>query len=251
MAVAIHKDTLNTLVDAVNVGMLLGVTNIVLDNHSVRGRDGDSGTMFVMPFEDGTEYEFGAIGITRVPELSKRVTLMNLKGSDYTAETELKKRGDDVTFASIVTLKHKKTKVEFKCGDPTLIKIPKGLADDKHFQFGLTRDDLKFIKAANSAMGADHLIFTKSSDGDSLTISLSSRKDSDKATHTIESPVKSLTDTDSFSFKYDSKILIKAISSIESILKKDDLDALDVVITRRGVLTVVIKGMSAYILPTP
>lgn len=249
-AVKLPKKLVSTLTDSVEVAGLLGINSIVLDGHSVRGRHHEAGTIFVMNFDADTEWEFGAIGITRIPELSKRLNLMKTRGDDFTIEAELKTRGEDVTYAGRLTLKHAKTKVEYKCGDPTLIKAPKGLADEEYFTCALTRDDIKFIKSANSAMGADKLIFSNPKDTDNFVISIPNKED-EKVVHETDGVVGYLSDATSFSFAYDSKILIMAINSMEKILRKDDLDALEMKITRRGVLTFPVKGITTYIIPSP
>lgn len=250
MSVKLPQKVVSTLADSVEVAGLLGISSIVLDGHSVRGRHSEAGTIFVMNFDTDTTWEFGAIGITRIPELTKRLNLMKTRGDDFTIEAELKTRGEDVTYAGRLTLKHAKTKVEYKCGDPTLIKAPKGLADEEQFTCSLTRDDIKFIKSANSAMGADKLIFSTPKDNDSFVISIPNKED-EKVVHETDGVVGYLADTTTFSFAYDSKILIMAINSMEKILRKESLDSLDMKITRRGVLTFPVKGITTYIIPSP
>lgn len=250
MTVKIPQSLVGTLMDAVEVSTLLGINSIIVDGHSVRGRHHEAGTIFVMNFDEDTTWDFGAIGVTRVPDLAKRLNLMKARGSDFTIETELKQRGEDITYASMLTLKHKKTKVEYKCGDPTLIKAPKGLTDESQFKFSLTINDIKFIKAANSAMGAAKLIFSNSAENNDLVISIPN-KENEKVVHEVDGEVEYLSDVKSFSFTYDSAILIKAINSMEKILRTEDLAALEVTLTRRGVLTFPVKGITTYIIPSP
>jgi len=250
MTVKLPQNVVSTLIDSVEVAGLLGINSIVLDEHSVRGRHAEAGTIFVMTFDDGTKWDFGAIGVTRIPELSKRLNLMRTRGDNFTIEAELKTRGEDITYAGRLTLKHAKTKVEYKCGDPTLIKAPKGLQDEEHFTCALSRDDIKFIKSASSAMGAEKLIFSNPKDNDNFVISIPNKED-EKIVHETDGIVGYLADATSFSFAYTSDILIKAINSMEKILRKEDLDALQMTITRRGVLTFPVKGITTYIIPSP
>ena len=228
-----------------------GLPKQLLIGHSIRGRHDKAGTIFVMPFEKEREWDFGSIGITRVPEFGKRLSLIKAKSESYTGDTTIKERGD-VKYAHLITLRHGKSKVEFKCGDPTLIKAPKGLADDQHFAFILGKGDIAFMKASASAMGAEHLVFSSSGDNhDELEISIPSKEKGEAASIIVDSPVMALTDTKEFSFKYDVKILLEAVKGVEKLLRRDELEEVEVIVTRRGVFHIVANGMLAYILPSP
>lgn len=250
MTEVIDKKVLNILEDAVEVANLIGVESMVIDEHSVRGRHTEAGAIFLMPFPADTKWNFGSIGVTRVQELGKRLAVIRGRSDAYTAETTLKTRGD-VTYAHTITFKHNKSKVEYRCGDPTLIKAPRGIADEHMFSIVIGRSDIGFIKAAANAMKAPHLVFSNAADTDEVTISIPTKDKAEAASNVMDQNVLYLGNDKSFTFKYDTDILLKAIISVEKILRKDGLDEIDVVITRRGGFHIIVNGMTVYIVPSP
>ena len=85
---------------------------------------------------------------------------LKLIGADNTITPEYKERDSGDKFVFRLELKMNKTKVDFKCTDPTQIRAPKAFKDPDAFNFQFTADDIKLMVNAKSAMQADTVTFT-------------------------------------------------------------------------------------------
>ena len=126
MSKKLSSGTLNLMRDAISTSTILGIERLVIDGHSLRGESQENGTMMLLPFPDGTELEFGAIGISRVPVLKARLRLL---GDDGVIIPEYKTRDSGEQFIFRLSLQKAKTKIDFKCADPAQIKAPKGFTE--------------------------------------------------------------------------------------------------------------------------
>ena len=75
MSKQLTKGALTLLKDAIDTSIILGIERLVIDGHSLRGQS-DDGTFILLPFPTGTELEFGAMGISRIPILKARMKLL-------------------------------------------------------------------------------------------------------------------------------------------------------------------------------
>lgn len=234
------KGTVSILQDALNTATMLGVERLVIDSLSLRGESQENGTLMLLPFPDGTELDFGAIGIGRVSVLKARMKLL----SDGSITPEYKQRDSGEKFVFRLELKKNKTKIDFKCTDPSQIRAPKAFKDPDAFGFQFTAEDIKLMVSAKSVMQADTVTF-KSSDTNGVNYTISA-SEGDALVHELDSTLDTLTDTDSFLVSYKTKILFPVLKEISEDAKDS---AVEVIITKRGILKIEVNGIPAYVFP--
>lgn len=235
------KGTLTLLQDALDTATMLGIERLVIDNLSLRGESQDNGTLMLLPFPDGTELDFGSMGIGRVPVLKARLKLL---GADGTITPEYKQRDSGEQFVFRLELKKNKTKIDFKCTDPAQVRAPKAFKDPDAFGFQFTAEDIKMMVSAKAAMQADTVTFRS---GDNGTVNYTiSASEGDALVHELESGLDIKTTTDTFAASYKTKILFPVLKEISDAAKEAPVD---VVVTKRGILKIEVNGIPAYVFP--
>lgn len=234
------KGALQLLDDAITVATILGIERVVIDSHSLRGESQDNGTMLLFPFPSGTELEFGAMGISRVPVLKARLRLL---GDDGTITPEYKVRDSGERFIFRLSLKKGKTKIDFKCADPAQVRAPKAFNDPDYFGFTFSADDIKLMLAAKSAMQADTVSFI--SDGSSVSYSVNA-SEGDALVHELDSVLDIKDSSDTFTVSYKAKILFPVLKEIMDAAKEGNVE---VVLTRRGILKIEVNDIPIYVFP--
>lgn len=235
------KGTLSLLQDALDTATMLGIDRLVIDSLSLRGESQDNGTLMLLPFPDGTELDFGSIGIGRVSVLKARLKLI---GADNTITPEYKERDSGDKFVFRLELKMNKTKVDFKCTDPTQIRAPKAFKDPDAFNFQFTADDIKLMVNAKSAMQADTVTFT-TKDGKTVNYIISA-SEGDALVHELDSELDIKTSTETFAVSFKTKILFPVLKEISEAAKDAPVD---VILTKRGIMKIEVNGIPAYVFP--
>ncbi|QDJ96497.1 hypothetical protein Xoosp13_311 [Xanthomonas phage Xoo-sp13] len=239
MSDKVSKELQNKLQRALKTATSLGVEKIVVDNHSIRGDSQENSTMFILPFEAGTELDIGAMGITRVQELNSRIKLLKDEG---TLLADFKTRDSGDKFVLRLVLKRDKTSIDFKCADPAMLKCPKALNDPDHFSFSFTKEDVDLMNSSKSVMKSDKVSFT-SKDQKTVNFTISA-SEGDILSHELETDLDIKTDTDTFTVSYKTNILFPVLKELTTDLKKDTVT---VTITRRGIMKLDVHGIPAYV----
>lgn len=235
------KGTISLLQDAIDTATKLGIERIVIDNLSLRGESQENATLMLLPFPDGTELDFGSIGIGRVPVLKAR---MKLLGSDGTITPEYKQRDSGEQFVFRLELKKNKTKIDFKCTDPAQVRAPKAFKDPDAFGFQFTSEDIQLMISAKAAMQAD-TVTLGTKDGKVVNYSISATE-GDALVHELTSDLDIKTSTETFSASYKTKILFPVLKEISDEAKDGPVE---VVVTKRGILKIEVNGIPSYIFP--
>lgn len=235
------KGTISLLQDALDTATKLGIERIVIDNFSLRGESQENATLMLLPFPDGTELDFGSIGIGRVPVLQARLKLLGVGG---TITPEYKQRDSGEQFVFRLELKKNKTKIDFKCTDPAQVRAPKAFKDPDAFRFQFTSEDINLMINAKRAMQAD-TVTLGSKDGSVVNYSISATE-GDALVHELSSELESMTGTGTFSSSYKTKILFPVLKEISDEAKEGPVD---VVVTKRGILKIEVNGIPSYIFP--
>ena len=157
-------------------------------------------------------------------------------------DTKTKDNGD--VIIKKLTLSNKKTKVDFTCADPALIKSPKRLNDPDLYAFTLTEDTVRVMsKIKNAVAGADEISFNSEKDG---TIKfIVTDENGDIFDHTIAenySCLDPLNTSKHFYHSYKIKFvhaLFKAAMDLEGEAK--------LVLSSRGVIKITVKGITIRI----
>jgi|AntRauTorcE11897_2_1112592.scaffolds.fasta_scaffold00240_15 hypothetical protein len=159
--------TVNLILNATNLGCILGIDGLILDENAIRGYNDDQGVMVLArgPYD----FEFKNIGISRLPSLKQKMKLIS--ESEVEVEAVPRKSNPDV----IEKLKFDCGRInfEFRCALAKAIKDVPSLKINKTpvFQFELTEDDYTLMTKSASAMRSKNMTIQSSDNGVRLRFS--------------------------------------------------------------------------------
>ena len=239
----LSKETIEYLTRVIRVAKILKIESVIIDKESIRGQLQEEGSILLQK-ENLPNFEFQSIGITRINTL---ITRINLLGNDFDIDAEEKDKNNNEKVIYKLKLFNNKTEVEFKCADPALMpKTIKTLNDPVYYSFNINEESILLLSKIQSAVQGDALTFIgKKNDSGSSVVCKVNDVEGDMLNHIISEEL-ALTpecDKNKFAFSYKNKVLIP--------LLKEALDDSEVtiLITRRGLLTMQIKGIKIFISP--
>lgn len=240
MTTKLSKASIKMIKDAMRTASILGMEKLVIDNHSIRGESQENSTLMLLKFPEDMDLEFGAMAITRVPELMSR---MRILGNDGDIVPDYKSRDSGDQFVFRLKLKRGRTSVEFKCADPAYVKAPKAFNDPDCYSFAVTPEDLEVMLSAKAVMQTDKITFIGNEDGKvEFTASAS---EGDKLLHSLEDSYENLCDgNDSFTYSYKTKILFPILKELLSGEEGETIT-----ISRRGIIKVYINDIPSFVFP--
>jgi hypothetical protein len=237
------KDLTAYLTNLFNVCTMCEIDDIAIEQSMVRGYTADAKKgIFIMEYDNIPELDFSGLGIRGVKTLKSRMNILDEDNLSITYDTKQKDNGDIVIKK--MTLASKKTKVDFTCADPALIKAPKKLNDPDLYSFTLTEDTVKVMsKIKNAVAGVDEISFNSEKDGTIKFIVID--ENGDIFDHTIAESYECLDPLNtakhffhSYKIKY-VHALFKAAMDLEGEAK--------LILSSRGVIKIVVKDITIRI----
>ena len=186
---------------------------------------------------------FGAIGLNRTDVFSSRLEIAKSAGKfEVQASTESienKETKQSEMFARALTFKGKGVKIDYRCANPSLMKIPKALNDPMVFTFDITPEAVLMLTKGHSAMTCDEVMFTGTiKDG----VSLEMRDiNGDVMSYVIsDTVITESKDSTTFKHNYPVKILL----SLFKVMPSSKIN-----ISTRGIMRIAINNLNLYIMP--
>lgn len=136
---------------------LAGLDTVVISNGLVRGLNEKRNAAVFSKIELSIDPAI-SIGITRLSELEKRLTLF---GDLVLVEGEL----NDANKVRKLTIKGKTGKIEFRCTDEKLIMYPKEDNDEPGLVMTLTKGEVNLIAKGAKTLGVEALTLQVKRDG--------------------------------------------------------------------------------------
>lgn len=237
------KELTDYLTNLFTVCHLCEIDDIAIEKQMVRGHTADAKRgIFIMEYDNIPEINFTGMGIRGVKTLKSRMGILDEDNMSVAFDIKEKDNGDNIVKK--ITLASKKTKVDFTCADPALIKAPKRLNDPDLYQFTLTEDTVKVMgKIKNAVAGVDEISFNTEKDG---TIKfIVTDENGDVFDHTIAENYEILDPLNtskhfihSYKIKY-VHALFKAAMDLEGEAK--------LILSSRGVIKLKVKGITIRI----
>ncbi len=144
------------IVNAAHVAKLAAVDTIIIDRQSIRGM---AGNVFIFDQKSNDLGAIDTVGINRIETLMQRVNIVRAAGP-YTA-TETTDTYDDggttITFLRNLTVKAKRSKAEYRCASPRLIRMFKRIPVDEIVGITMFHEAKDFMAKGSSAMNAETL----------------------------------------------------------------------------------------------
>lgn len=153
----LSRKTIDIIFNALKGAMAVKCEELLFDDFGISGRAIETNILIIQPMPD--MFEFEALGIGRISDLYNRLKLV-IDDDSLTGSFEEFREGK----VGKLTFKTKKTKIEFRCKDPQLIKTRKVFNDAIIMAFNLNADAIRFMTTGSSAMNNKSVTFKKVED---------------------------------------------------------------------------------------
>lgn len=239
---AVDITTLAYIQTVVQTAKLVGIESIIIEPGRVRAVD-DNKSVIILQTDGVPPMSFGAIGLNRTDVFSSRLEIAKSAGKfevEATTESvENKETKQSETFARALRFKGKGVKIDYRCANPTLMKIPKALNDSMVFTFNMTPEAVLMLTKGHSAMACDEVMFTGTiKDG----VSLEMRDiNGDVMSYVISDTVNG-EDKQSTAFKHNYPV--KILLSLFKVVPSSEIN-----ISTRGIMRITINDLNLYIMP--
>lgn len=228
----ISRKTIERIFESLRAAMTIKCDDVLFDQDGIFARAIETNILMIQPLDN--EFEFTALGIGRISDLYSRLKLV-IDDETLTGTFEEFREGR----VGKLVFKTKKTKVEFKCKDPTLVKVRKTLKDPIVLSFNLNADAIRFMTAGTAAMKNTSVTFHLD-DGKMFMRLLDS--EGDVLDHVITNDVTLAEDADETqSFSYDIPKLAPLLNAHKENTKVN--------ISQRGIMNLSSDGFSIYLIP--
>ena len=227
------------LKNAINVSSVLGIEAFVIDGISLRGSDQSRGIAMILS-TDGLEFGFNNLGVSRIPILKSRLTLLeNAEVEFHTID-----KGNDTLYVSTLEFSKGRTKTSFRCADPTTIKAAKSINDPVVFSVTATKEDIEMICRAIGSLKAEYATVT--SDDDMNCSFKMSDTDGDGFTHVLANKMELVDDAQgSLAKSYRTDVLRPILQAAIG----NGASEVTLEFTKRGPIRLLVSEIPVYIFP--
>jgi hypothetical protein len=149
----LSKENVSKLNKVIETCLLAGIENAIVENLKdqepiIRGINDDR-TCLILSNADVPELGEGTVlGLSRMNILRSRVNVLNDDSFEMSFDTNQKNE------ISVLHLKNKKAKTQFRCASPSIIKAPKAVNDEELAVIEISKSDVGTLNSAAKAMGA-------------------------------------------------------------------------------------------------
>lgn len=229
----LSKKTIQTIYNALKGALAIKCEELLFDDFGISGRAIETNILIIQPMEDA--FEFVALGIGRIPDLLARMKLI-IDDETLTGTYEEFREGK----VGKLVFKTKKTKVEFRCKDPQLIKTRKVFNDANTMTFSLNADAIRFMTSGSAAMRNKSVTFKLVDDQMYLRLIDS---EGDILDHLVTSDVEIEEDYkgEDISFSYEMPKLAPLLNAHRENTKVN--------ISKRGIMNLSSEGFNIYLVP--
>jgi hypothetical protein len=225
---------LSYIQNVVNTAEALKIDMAIFEQDMVRGAD-DNVTIFICHTENVPDIPFTALNI-----FSSRVNLV--KNIDKFEVDVVVQPATEKTpeFARALVMKGSGAKVDYRCGNPNLMKSPKEIKQPFIYKTRMTPEAMAMIQKGQAAFGSDEVAFIGTDDGVILEIVDSN---GDKLNYKFADIHVLDDENDGDPVDFNHKYPIKHLQA----MFKNDADK-DFYLSARGILRTTVNGLTVYIL---
>lgn len=234
--IKLDDEQLSYVQNIAEVAVLAGIENVIVEDETIRGISDSKSVAIVHNRNGEVKLPFEKIALSRLGLFLFRLTSAkkNNPGFAVTADVD-----DDNEFVRILKMAGKNKAVEYRCANPNTISAPKNIRDTFSYQIVCTPAVLDDLKDASAAMDSDSVILQGNSKGTSILV-----KDINNDTYQADFAGKPTTlnggTIPDFSHRYSTKTLLTLLKPTPDI---------NLVIGEKGVLNMVVRGLTIYVLP--
>jgi hypothetical protein len=233
--------TIDRLKNLLQVCAVANIDKLIIADGKIRGVE-ETFSIVLLADQDVPDFGTFKVGLNRLNVLRNRLALVQ---NDLTINAAESKNGSDITHLEI---SGKNTKVQFRCAQADMMKIPKALNDVPNWFVQIPIDTVKLIKQAVSAMELEDLILTAKPNGEIFFEGIDKNKDTfetkfaDKAVWIPDNTPEPNTKVFCYTFP------VKCLMSILWFASEGGTKDVPISIGAQGIMTVVVNGMDFYVI---
>lgn len=221
----------------IKTAQLADMDNVIIEPDCVRAINLARNAVIIHT-ENVPSMPFGSIGLTRLHQYESRVNLITSLGDVAVEATTDTSPSNGQQFVRSLTFKNRKAKVEYRCANPTTMKLPRNIPDEFCFPVRITPEMIRILKQCKDAMKASTFFLTgDQTNGINLIVQ---NENGDTFTYQVSDLFDSLNDETSFKFMYETKLAVGLLEASPNA---------SCVISKRGVWRLPINGLTTYIIP--
>jgi len=235
----LDQSIVDYIFNVVKTAKLVNIDNIIIEPGLVRAMN-DGRTVVLRSAENVPDLPFSSIGITRINDILARYEIVSkIDGFYVEAKTD-----SDGEYATQLILKAKRTKVDYRCGDPRTLNAPKQINDVMCHNVELSESVVEMLVKGAAAMGSENVSFI--SDNDGVVFKLADdNKDIFKCEfETRAIPIANaegkMPSSNSFAHSYSVKTLLALFKNHTDVVFS---------IGQKGIISFPINGLTVYVIP--
>ena len=237
----ITSDVFELLMKAVNVGKIMGIDEIAMEDNEkgcmFRGMADAGGTPVVMLQDIDIDLPFSGLGVQHSGSFIVKEKLAYTNDNNYTIYAQIDSMTNNV---KTLDFKGNKFKMAVNTAKTNIIRAPKAIKDIDAVGFEINEDEVKSIEQAVRAFGKAELVEVVC-DGEHITLELKSSEDGGSFSFELEYEIAFFNcDEYSFVHSYPVKTFLNLIKHSEMKLFK---------IGKQGILNGHIEDIKMYIFP--
>jgi hypothetical protein len=237
----LDEQDVKKLGEIITLAKTIGIEGIIIDGNSVRGQSVDG--LFIITDHNIEQFKKTPIGITRVSVLFSRLNLIAENKKAPKVELEFKERDNGDKIVMRLKIKNNRTTIDFRCGDPLMIKTKQTLKDALIYSFDLSEETIDLMIRSNAAMQTDKIKLIL--DNEKVYFNINDTE-GDSLKHLVSEAV-TLSDPTKTSFLVSLKHKI-VLPLFKLALKEKD--KINIKISEiRNVITFELNGINVYIMP--
>lgn len=227
-----------------DVAKLVNISELIIEPGQVRGISEDR-TALIMHTADVVPLSCSSIAISRINTLLFRLSIVQDKpgfaccASMVVDAMQSNKVGAIDVYPQLLTMTSKGSKIDFRCANPNLLRIPKSLNDVKTHTVKMNSDAVDVLSRGQAAMSSDEVALSYK-DG-AITFEFKD-VNGDLFTHDVTTDVRTIGSEASaqFYYKYPIKTLLP-------LFKRNPDGYFNM--SSKGVLYIMVNGITVVVLP--
>jgi len=245
----IDAKNIGLLKSAIDTSILAGIENIVIESgEAIRGIN-ENGNSLIISTENVPYFGDGVLlGIARLKALKSHLGLIN--SPELEISYELSTRKDKENEISILNLKGPKTKSKFRCTSASIIKAPKGVADNEFAVVSVDKANVADILASSRVIGAkEFALVCSEADGKYKVSFVFSNEQDNVSIEVSDEEVGFIDDDDSkqFSFFYQSDNVLSLIRQVANDSSEESI--IPLIIGEQGTMQVIVNNHKIILFP--
>jgi len=237
--VKLTQEDLAYIQSVVSTADSLKIDSLIIEPNMVRGID-EHQTTFLIQTRNVPELSCGSIGLNRLSIFTSRLNTIKSINDFEVAVTMPPEVEGVAPFARSLTFKGPGIKIDYRCGNPSLMRAPRKINEPLAYQIEMSASAITLIQKGQAAMAADNVYLIGNDEG---VMCQMEDINSDVFSFKLAEKIHRLDEDDGNPVNFNHKYPIKRLLA----LFKNNTDV-NFYLTPRGILKTTLNNLEVYTL---